>query len=207
MTRTREPILTIGHSTHSLDSFVGLLRLHGVTAIADVRSSPFSRANPQYNRESLIDGLKARGIEYVFLGRELGARPNDPSCYLNGRVQYSCLAQAPSFRKGLERVVRGSLRHRIALMCAEGEPLECHRTVLVARALHDCGMFVGHILPDGTLESHAEAMERLLTLTGLSQDDLFRSKEELVTTALARQEERIAYVAGSMGIQPARGPR
>lgn len=205
MTSERATIFTIGHSTHSLESFVNLLRSHGVTAIADVRSSPFSRINPQYNRESLADGLRAIGVEYVFLGRELGARPNDPSCYLNGRVQYSRVAQAPWFRQGLERLARGLRRHRVALMCAEREPLECHRTVLVARALHDRGMSVEHILGDGTLESHTDAMERLLELTGLSHDDLFRSKEELITVALARQEERIAHVDETLAVRAARG--
>lgn len=202
MTSAREPILTIGHSTHSFDFFLELLRTHGVTAIADVRSSPFSRANPQYNRKPFADGLRARGIAYVFLGRELGARPNDPSCYLNGRVQYSRLAEAPWFRKGLERVARGSSRHRIALMCAEKEPLECHRTVLVARALHDCGMLVEHILADGRIESHTEAMERLLKLAGLSHEDLFRSKADLIAEALVQQEERIAHVDEKLAAQP-----
>ncbi len=187
-------VFTIGHSTHTLEDFVALLRQHGVTAVADVRSAPFSRLNPQFNKEAIEGSLKAHGIKYVFLGRELGARPDDPGCYENGRVQYSRLSSTEQFRKGLERVVRGSRKYRIALMCAEREPLECHRTLLVARALADQGVAVAHILADGRLESHGDAMERLLDLTGLPHEDLFKSKQQLIAGALARQEERVAYV-------------
>lgn len=194
MNQERREVFTIGHSTHSLDAFIALLRQHRVTAVADVRSTPFSRANPQFGREALERGLKAHGIRYVFLGRELGARSADPSCYENGRVQYSRLAQTELFQKGIDRVVHGLRKQRIALMCAEKEPLECHRTLLVARALDEHGVLVQHILADGCLESHSEAMERLLDVTGVPHQDLFRSKQDLIAEALARQQERVAYV-------------
>ena len=128
-------VLTIGHSTHSIEAFVELLRQHGVTALVDVRSAPFSRFNPQFNRATLERDLKAQGIKYVFLGRELGARSDDPGCYDGGRVQYARLARTAGFQAGLGRVVEGAKLYRVALMCAEKEPLECHRTLLVARAL------------------------------------------------------------------------
>src|ERR1035437_1825005 len=105
MGKRGSPVLTIGHSTHSLAAFVGLLRQHSVTALADVRSTPFSRFNPQFNKETLEHSLKSHGIKYVFLGRELGARSDDPSCYENGRVQYARLARTELFRSGLERVM------------------------------------------------------------------------------------------------------
>lgn len=187
-------ILTIGHSTHSPEAFLALLRRHKVEAIADVRSSPFSRFNPQFNREVLERCLKENGIHYVFLGRELGARTDDPACYEHGRVQYTRLAQSPHFRRGLERVEQGAQRYRIALMCAEKEPLECHRTLLVARALAEHGQSVQHIHGDGRLESHEAAMERLLDVVGVPKQDLFRSRKDLVTEALARQEQHVAYV-------------
>lgn len=190
----RVAVFTIGHSTHSLEAFVALLRQHDVTALADVRSAPFSRFNPQFNKDALARELKARGIKYVFLGRELGARSDDRSCYENGRVQYARLARTELFRQGIERVRRGADEHRIALMCAEKEPLECHRTLLVARALDEQGVEVMHILGDGRLESHREAMERLLDVTGLPRDDLFRSRTELIAEALKRQEDKVAYV-------------
>jgi uncharacterized protein (DUF488 family) len=190
----RHPVLTIGHSTHSIDAFIALLRRHSVTAVADVRSAPFSRFNPQFNKETLARSLKAQGIKYVFLGRELGARSDDRSCYENGRVQYARLACTKSFQSGLARVIRGSHDHRIALMCAEKEPLECHRTLLVARALIERGAAVHHILADGRLETHGDAMVRLLSLLGLPREDLFQSRRDLIAQALALQEERIAYV-------------
>ena len=194
MSSVRHAILTIGHSTHSLEMFIGLLARHGVTALADVRSTPYSRFTPQFNREALELGLKGRGIEYVFLGRELGARPDDPSCYENGRVRYARLAQTVSFRSGLDRILRYAATGRITLMCAEKEPLDCHRTFLVARALDERGVSVGHILSDGPVESHDETLERLLDIVGLSHDDLFQSKQQRIEEAMARQESRIAHV-------------
>lgn len=194
MSQGRQLVFTIGHSTHSLEAFVALLKQHGVTALADVRSAPFSRFNPQFNREALERSLKAEGIKYVFLGRELGARSDDRSCYESGRVQYARLARTDVFKHGIERVIRGTEEHRVALMCAEKEPLDCHRTLLVARALDKQGIGVAHILGDGRLEAHGDAMQRLLDVTGLPREDLFRSREELIAQALARQEERVAYV-------------
>lgn len=187
-------VYTIGHSKHSPEDFVALLKQHGVTALADVRSIPYSRFNPQFIKDALERELKRQGIKYVFLGRELGARSDDPACYSGGRVQYGRLAQTALFKSGIERVKRGAEGHRIALMCAEKEPLECHRTLLVARALDQGGMEVSHILADGRLESHGDAMLRLLDVVGLPRDDLFRSQDELVAEALARQEDRVAYV-------------
>lgn len=187
-------IFTIGHSTHSAEAFLALLRQHEVEALADVRSSPFSRFNPQFNRLPLEQSLKANGIRYVFLGKELGARSDDRSCYDHGRVQYSRLAQTALFQSGLDRVLQGAAKYRVALMCAEKEPLECHRTLLVAKALAERGKEVLHIHADGHLETHEAAMDRLLTLTGVPDGDMFLTKEELLAKALARQEEQVAYV-------------
>lgn len=200
MSEGLRPVFTIGHSTHSLEAFVALLNRHGVTAIADVRSAPFSRFNPQFNREALKGALAANRIKYVFLGRELGARSSDASCYENGRVLYTRLARTELFRSGLNRIIKGSLEFRIALMCAEKEPLDCHRTLLVARVLTERGCIVEHILADGRLEAHGDAMARLLDIVGIPRRDLFRSREDLLAEALARQEERIAYV--NEGLEP-----
>lgn len=188
------PVFTVGHSTHTLEVFIGLLRQHEITALADVRSSPYSRYNPQFNRETLAKALQTQGIKYVFLGHELGARSDDPTCYENGRVQFDRLAKTELFRSGIDRVIRGANDHQVALMCAEKEPLECHRTILVSRALDELGVPVKHILADGRLEMHESTMGRLLDLVGLPQQDLFLSREELVAKALAQQEERVAYV-------------
>lgn len=186
-------IYTVGHSTQSFEKFLGLLQKQGVTAIADVRSAPYSRFNPQFNREDLRSALKANGIRYVFLGKELGARSEDECCYIDGKVQYKLLAKTPLFQSGISRVIEGAGTHKIALMCAEKDPLDCHRTILVARELANRGARITHILQDGSTESHQDAISRLITKLGLGEADMFRSKELTVDDAYEKQGERIAY--------------
>ena len=191
-----ETILTIGHSNHDLEYFFGLLDAHRVTALADVRSMPFSRHNPQFNRERLADSLKVRGIKYVCLGRELGGRSDDISCYERGRIRYDRLAHTSRFRNGLERIVRGAEEYRVALMCAEKEPLDCHRTLLVGHELGRLGVDVAHIVPDKPLETHASAMDRLLTKFGLDDCDLIHRNEprdERIKKAIERQTEEVGH--------------
>lgn len=200
-------LLTIGHSNHSLEAFVALLRLHGVTAIGDVRSTPRSRRHPQFDRAALERALAERGIAYVFLGHELGGRPSDPACYERGRVQYRKLAQTRLFEEGIERALRGAESYRLALLCAEKEPLACHRTLLVSRALDARGVAVSHILADGRLETHDEAMARLLGVLGRDEAELFRAREERIEEACRRWEERIASVEPGGRAALRRGPR
>lgn len=186
-------VLTIGHSNHPLERFLELLEIHRVTVVADVRSAPYSRRYPDYSREQLRRALNARSVRYLFLGAELGARPQDPSCYAEGRVQYRRLAQATSFRRGLERVLGEARSSRVALLCAEKEPLDCHRAVLIARELEALDTEVAHIHADARLETHAEALERLLDMLKLRQLDLFGTSDALIDQAYNRQEQRIAY--------------
>jgi uncharacterized protein (DUF488 family) len=197
-----ELLFTIGHSTHSIERFISLLKQHEISALADVRSSPYSRYNPQFNKQALENSLRESGIAYVFLGKELGARSEDPSCYENGRVVYGRLARTALFRTGLDRLKKGAADHKVALMCAEKEPLDCHRTILVSRALDAEGMPISHIHADGTLELHRKAMERLLGIVGLPPSDLFKSPAELMDEAFAKQEARIAFVDEQMEKEP-----
>lgn len=195
MNEARGTVFTIGHSTHALEAFVALLQQHDVTAVADVRSAPYSRFNPQFNREPLAETLEAERIRYVFLGNALGGRSDDPACYEVGRIRYDRIAATESFKSGLARVVRGTAKHRIALMCAEKEPLDCHRTLLVARALDAQGVDVAHIHADGALEPHRTAMDRLLDIQNLPREgDLSGTRAELLDGAIARQAQRVAYV-------------
>ena len=187
-------LFTIGHSNHALDAFLQLLRTHGVSAVADVRSAPYGRYCPHFSKDALSRSLGEAGIKYVFLGRELGGRSDDPSCYENGRVRYSRLTRRPEFRAGIERLKKGAADHRVAIMCAEREPLECHRTILVSPVLEGEGLSVTHVHADGRLEPHRDAMDRLIELVGLPHDDLFRAREEIVAEALLRQEGRVAYM-------------
>ena len=187
-------VFTIGHSTHALNAFVALLHLHDVTAVADVRSAPYSRFNPQFNREPFAEALSAEGIRYVYLGNVLGGRSEDPTCYEDGRIRYDRVAATESFIGGLVRVIHGAARYRIALMCAEKEPLDCHRTLLVSSALDEQGVDIAHIHADGRLEPHGEAMDRLLDFLRLPRESLYDTREELIATAVARQSKRVAYV-------------
>lgn len=128
-------IYTIGHSTHSIENFTKLLKSRGITAIADVRSAPYSRFQPQFNRELLTKSLKDSGIEYVFVGDSIGGRSSNEDDYENGRVVYSRLKNSDNFENGLQRVIVGSEKYQLALMCSEKEPIECHRTLLVGQTL------------------------------------------------------------------------
>ena len=187
-------VFTVGHSTHPLDHLVDLLRLHAIDAVADVRSTPYSRMHPHFNREAIRESLKELGFAYVYLGKELGARSDNPSCYDNGRVNFDRLSTTELFKHGIQRVRAGSEKHRIALLCAEKEPLDCHRTLLVSRQLVRLGTPVTHIHADGHLETHDEVMRRLLGQLGLPEQDLFRGLPEMVEEANAKQALRIAYV-------------
>ena len=186
-------VYTIGHSSHPIDVFLDLLCKHEISAIADVRSSPFSRFCPQFNQPALVKSLRDSGICYAFLGRELGGHSDDPSCYVNGRIQYARLAERQEFHQGIDRLNSGADKYRIALMCSEQDPLDCHRTLLVSRVLDSVGLKIQHIHTDGYLEHHCDAMERLLDIVGLPQSDLVHSNEELMAEAVLRQEKRIAF--------------
>ena len=154
-------LFTIGHSTQTWEQFLELLTRHRVEAIGDVRSSPYSARFPQYNRDMLDRALRAANIRYVFLGDELGARRAERECYVDGVARYDRIARTAAFRAGLERVQTGVARFRLALMCAEKDPLECHRTILVCRQFRN-DLDIRHILSDGSLETHADAETRLI---------------------------------------------
>jgi uncharacterized protein (DUF488 family) len=194
-------IYTIGHSIHPIAKFLSLLQTHGIEVLADVRSTPASRRNPQFNRDSLRKSLAAAGIEYVFLGEELGARSKDPACYVKGQVQYPLLAQTALFKSGIERLLTERQTRRVAIMCAEQEPLHCHRTLLVTRALQEQGIPVLHILADGQLEEHATTMQRLAAELKLPAADLFTDADTINEMAYAKQAEKIAYRRESVGIK------
>jgi len=188
-------VYNIGHSNQSFDSFLSSLRSNDVTAIADARSYPYSNANPQFDRESLASELQIRGIAYVFLGRELGARTTAKTCFVDGKVQYDLLARTSLLREGLERVRLGMQKFQIVLLCAEAEPLACHRTILVARRLREMEIPVKHILKGGDIENHEKALERLLILLEMNHHDMFLDHAGRIEEAYRRQGERIAYEA------------
>lgn len=186
------PLFTIGHSTHDFARFLGLLKQHGIQVVADVRSRPFSRLT-WFCRPELEKELRANSLRYVFLGDELGARRVGRECYIGPRADYGLIAGTLAFQKGIERLRDGVLKFRVALMCAEKDPLDCHRTVLVCRYAQEFAE-IFHILPDGRLESHASAEERMMAPYVSPEGDMFRSRIELLNDAYKRRGEEINYV-------------
>lgn len=199
-------VFTVGHSNHSTDDFLALLAGHRIGAVADVRSAPYSRFAPRFDREALAAALRGAGVAYAWLGCALGGRPDDPACYDNGRVDYARVAGTNGFRRGIERVLAMAEARRVALMCAEKDPLDCHRTLLAGRALDDRGVAVAHILADGGLEPHMRTMDRLIAKFDLRPDgDLFRpprARGELVAEAIARQSAGAAFARAAPEARP-----
>lgn len=209
-------LFTIGHSNHSIDALIELLQQHGITAVADVRSHPYSRFLPHFNQSALKAGLLREGIQYVFLGRELGARPTDRSCYVDGKASYEKIAATELFAEGIKRILKGSENYKISLMCAEKDPITCHRAILVCQHLRESGLEIKHILNNGDLEYHKHLEDRLLVLHGLSQSKLDNaapkqlslfeeihlekspienySREDCLKQAYKQQGEQISYI-------------
>jgi uncharacterized protein (DUF488 family) len=166
----RRVLYSIGHSNHDFAHFVGLLRQAGVSAVTDVRSSPYSRRLPQYSREVLEQALREHGIAYVFLGDLLGGRPEDPDVYTDGRVDYEKVRQTASFSRGLERLIGGLERHAVAMLCAEEDPLDCHRGLMIAPALCERDITTLHLRGDGSVENTEKTERRLFELTGMDNE-------------------------------------
>jgi uncharacterized protein (DUF488 family) len=162
-------IFTIGHSNHSIGTFIGLLKRNSITAIADVRSYPYSRIFPHFNRDIFRASLKEVGIEYVFLGDNLGARPQDRACYVGNMAVYDLIAANKNFSLGIDRLTKGAEKYQISLMCAEQDPIICHRAILVCQHLRKSGLEIRHILKAGNLENHENLEERLLKLHHLDK--------------------------------------
>ena len=155
-------LYTIGHSNHTIEDFIDLLKRYEIKVVADVRSAPYSRYCPQFNKDVLAARLEAAGVGYIFFGKELGGRPNDSSCYENGRVNFGFIAERKEFREGLQRLLAESSKERVAIMCAEKDPLDCHRTILVCRSLKGESIQIKHILGDGGIEDHSDTERRLV---------------------------------------------
>jgi uncharacterized protein (DUF488 family) len=194
-------LFTIGHSNLPVERFVALLEGAGIGAVADVRSVPFSRRYPWFSSKALAARLAAADVAYLAFGETLGGRPRDPALYREGVADYERMAATRSFRAGLDQVCAAMARHRVCLMCAEREPLDCHRCLLVGRALAERGLALGHILIDGTIEPHAQTEERLLALRA-RPNDLFADRAARLAEAYRR---RAAAVAARLKPQTAAG--
>lgn len=189
-------LFTIGYSNRTIEDFIALLEQHKITALCDVRSMPYSSRNPQFSRESLKRSLKSHDIDYVFLGEELGARPKDPACYVDGKAIYQKIAASTLFNKGLERIEIGVQKgYILALMCAEKDPMTCHRSMLICRHLRDRHITIRHIIDQGTTETQSDLEKRLITQLKL-KPDLFGHTDmnALIERAYEIQGDSLAYV-------------
>jgi uncharacterized protein (DUF488 family) len=194
-------LFSIGHSNIPAERFVAMLRAAGVDAVADVRSTPASRRFPWFSSKNLARTLQGEGMIYLPFGETLGGRPRDPALYHDGIADYEKMAQQPEFHAGLDRLLTAATQHRVCLMCAEREPLDCHRCLLVSRALADRGCAIGHILHDGTIEPHAATEQRLLADNGPDADLFVTGQREQLAAAYRRRCRAVAYrvTAGSKG--------
>jgi uncharacterized protein (DUF488 family) len=173
-------IKTIGHSNHPIERFVELLNAGGVKLLVDVRSMPYSRRFPQFGRERLEKSLGEAGIDYRWEGEALGGLPNQSGGYNEA-------AARPAFMAALDRVIDRSQATTLCLMCAEKEPLDCHRTVLVSRRLAERGATVEHLLADGSVRPHDEVEQALLSKQ--ADGDLFEDRAQQLARAYDAREQ------------------
>ena len=190
-------IYTIGCSTHSIESFVELLKKYHITALADVRSVPYSKFTPQFNKETLKKTLKQVGIFYIPLAEEFGARRKEPEAYTNKRVDFIKTANLPKFLEGVKRIDTGLKKgFSIALMCAEKDPLDCHRFVLVSRNLEkQLYIDVQHIHLDGSLEDKNSIEQRMIKNIHLQTPLFNEDNNTLIEKIYTVLSEKIAYSA------------
>ena len=174
----RQPLFTVGHSNHPIERFLALLRGHGVELVADVRSRPYSRFVPHFGKERLARILEDEGLGYLFLGQELGGKPvrDDP---IHARLDYEMRIEEPSFQEGIRMLLDALADRRIALVCRERDPLDCHRLHLICRYLRPMALDIRHILPDGEVEAQQATERRLLARAGRAELPLFQDVVEV----------------------------
>ncbi len=195
-------LFTIGHSQHTQDKFVALLKKYNINYVLDVRSTPYSKYAEQFNKENIFLLLEKVGIQYSFMGKFFGARPTESFLYsAEGYLDFEKVAQSERFNKGMQSVILGLERdNRIALMCTEKDPIDCHRAIMVSRAFDKNGIKVSHILSNGTVQTQKELDNRLLELyfPDRGQLSIFNykdsiSEEDYLTQAYHKRNEEIGY--------------
>lgn len=186
-------IYTVGHSNHEVDQFIKLLQSYSIDIVVDVRSAPYSRHCPQFNKNTIEQVLSNNGMKYLFLGKELGARPDSPECYEHNRVKYDKLKKTDLFRQGIERLKAGAGKCIVTLMCSEKDPINCHRTILISRVLKGEGIEVRHILDENKTVSQNEIEEQLQKKFELEPllFDSAGAEQARIGEAYRKQEEKI----------------
>ena len=164
------PLFTIGYGARSLDEFIAALEANRIEFLIDVRSAPYSKFKPEFSRELLQHHLERAGIRYLFMGDTLGGQPKDPACYTDGKVDYAKVRLQPFYQAGVERLKTAfAQQRRVALMCSEGRPEQCHRSKLIGETLAAAGIPVCHLDEDGVRLTQRQVIDRLTQ----GQMDLF----------------------------------
>ena len=195
MSRKPHPVHTIGHSDLDREKLIDRLEKVGVELVVDVRSTPHSRHAPQFNQKELAEALGQRGIGYIHMGTELGGRPKDDRLYdEQNRADYRLMALEPKFEDGIRQLAQTATDRRMALLCTERDPLQCHRALLVAPALERAGVPIVHLTGDGRSVSHGELMRLLTMSSGPPRlDDPRMTEGQMVERAVENQARRVAY--------------
>ncbi len=191
-------IYTIGHSQHKIEHFLQLLKMHNINYVIDVRSTPYSKYAQTYDRENITRELKNHNINYAFMGKYFGARQDNKELYTKeGYLDFEKFSESYLFNTGLQNVIKGTENNKIALMCLEKKPIDCHRAILVANAFYKAGCEVGHILEDGRLESHEDLNSELLNMyfPDRNQISMFvhKTEEEFLKEAYRCRNKDIGY--------------
>ena len=187
--KMQNTLYSVGHSNQTLEEFLALIMVYGINCIVDVRSVPASKYSPQFNQENLKSFLLVNNVHYLHFGVEFGARRTD-SIGENGQVDFELAAKTPSFTSGVLRIFRGQERgYRIAFMCSEADPLECHRFALVSRYFYDTGVDVQHILKDAKLASH-ESLEKVMIKTYMHSKKYHLPEVDLMFGSYTEEDQR-----------------
>lgn len=192
---TGEIIYSVGHSNHEADKFVGILQGFSIDVVVDVRSAPYSKYCPQFNKKTIELLLKTSGIKYLFLGKELGAKPDNLTCYEGTKVSFEKLRSSDSFQQGISTLLEGIEKGNIAIMCSEKEPINCHRAILISRVLTEKGISVKHILNETESLDHKDIEAQLLKKFKIEETlfDTDFSRQLDLEEAYEKQENLICY--------------
>ena len=182
------PVFTIGHSNLEITKLINLLQSQEITNVIDVRSFPRSARFPDFNRDNIKQTLNNLNIAYHYSGSSLGGRPSKGHLYQKRRADYTLMAQEPPFIKATDFINQSRHLHRLALLCTEYDPINCHRTLLVAQALHRNGAEIRHILRDGSVETHHQTVARIMALHRIPKDDHQGEQK-----AIDAQSAQVAY--------------
>jgi uncharacterized protein (DUF488 family) len=200
-------LFTVGHSAAEFSAFLNLLRPSNINLVIDVRSRPQSARFPHFDGIELEQTLPAAGIRYLFLGEELGGRPDDPKVYRSdGLVDYRARRKSAGFRMGIERIQMELEQNRVALMCAEEDPLTCHRFLMICPELTTLGIEPSHIRKGGIVETQRDAEDRLLqtqSFGDVASGSLFSSdREAALEEAYIAQAEKCAFRIDPRVLEP-----